>query len=172
MTVNIIYTSDGSKTLYSEKHKEHYASINGAFTEAIHIFINLGLKKFENQNLNILEIGYGSGLNAILTWYENQKLNNKIYYHGIDIEPIDLKTAKALNHFTLLENNIKFNSNFYEKWGEKVIISKKFQLFKEKVELEKVNLSKNYNLIYFDAFSPKSQPELWTTEIFQNFSKI
>ena len=54
--------------------------------------------------------------------------------------------------------------------GEKVIISK-FQLFKEKVELEKVNLSKNYNLIYFDAFSPKSQPELWTTEIFKNFSK-
>ncbi|HPL03717.1 MAG TPA: tRNA (5-methylaminomethyl-2-thiouridine)(34)-methyltransferase MnmD [Bacteroidales bacterium] len=167
MNLKIINTADGSKTLYSEKHNEHYGNINGVFTEAVHIFINLGLKKFEHQNLNILEIGYGSGLNAILTWYENQKLNNKIYYHGIDTNPIDLKTAKAINHFELLENNIEFNPNFYEKWEEKVIISENFQLFKEKIELEKVRLNKIYNLIYFDAFSPKTQPELWTTEIFK-----
>jgi len=167
----IIKTLDGSKTLYSKKHNEHYNNINGAYTEAMHIFINLGLKKFSNQKINILEIGYGTGLNAILTWHENQNLKNQIFYHGIDTEPIDIFTAKEINHFSLLENKIEFNTNFYERWGENVKISDNFQLFKEKVKLEEVKLSKIYDLIYFDAFSPKVQAELWTQEIFKKLFK-
>lgn len=167
MNLIIQNTLDGSKTLFSTKYNQHYHNINGAYTETMHIYIELGLKKFNNQKVNILEIGYGTGLNSIITYYENLKLNNEIFYHGIDINTINLELAKQLNYFSFLGLETHFNSNFYEKWNETVKISENFKLFKENISLEEIIFKENYNLVYFDAFSPDCQAEMWTNKIFK-----
>lgn len=167
--MRIIETSDNSKTLYSKKYSEHYHSINGAVTESKHIFIDLGLKSFSRCRINILEIGYGTGLNAILSFQENKKLENEIFYHGIDNYIIDNESFLSLDYKEILGENKLFCSRFYQNWNVNEIIDNNFTLHKQNIDFNKFNPELNYDLIYFDAFSPESQPEMWAIE---NLSKI
>lgn len=174
MSTEIVITEDSSATLYSEIFNEHYHSIGGAINESMHIFINLGLHNFSNKEINILEVGYGTGLNAILTYKENQLLNNKIYYHGIDLYPISLDTFHKLAYFNLIKNiDINtINNLFCNNWNKTIMDSSSFSILKENINLLNFSTEIKYDLIYFDAFSPESQPELWTEDIFNHMFKI
>jgi tRNA U34 5-methylaminomethyl-2-thiouridine-forming methyltransferase MnmC len=155
-------TADNSKTLYSEMFDEHYHSVLGAITESMHIFVKLGLSNFKNDTINILEIGFGTGLNAMLSYAENKSLQNQIYYHGIDLYPPESKTISKLDYSDLINlNNSEFES-FCKDWDTEIAVSDAFHLCKQKINFLDFSSQKKYNLVYFDAFSPEKQPEMWT----------
>ncbi|MDY0140286.1 MAG: tRNA (5-methylaminomethyl-2-thiouridine)(34)-methyltransferase MnmD [Bacteroidales bacterium] len=169
MKPEIYLTTDGSKTLYSKEFDEHYHSKNGAFTESQHIFINLGFKTIEKPEVNILEIGYGTGLNAIMTYKSNELNPKKVFYHGIEKFPISSETFKNMGYieyFDLTSREIKI---FSEDWDKPLKISQNFKLLKQNTDFIKFTPQRSYDLIYFDAFSPDTQPEMWT---YENLKKI
>ena len=172
MNTEIIHTSDGSCTLRNECFGETYHSINGAVAESMHIFINLGLRNFSNRNISILEIGYGTGLNAMLTFIENLPLGNTIFYHGIEKFPIGTETfMQFVKHTPYISEKLddKIATKFCDNWDSEMEISQNFKLLKQKIDFEAFSPALKYDLIYFDAFSPDTQPERWTME---NLRKI
>lgn len=164
METKLIPTSDGSFTVKSQHFDETYHSINGAIAESVHIFINLGLKNFTNTHVNILEIGYGTGLNALLTFKNNQELNNEIFYHGIEKFPIDKDTFYNLNYGNTICLDENILPKFCNEWNKEIKISQKFTLFKDESDFTQFIPTIEYNLIYMDAFSPNTQPEMWNIE--------
>jgi tRNA U34 5-methylaminomethyl-2-thiouridine-forming methyltransferase MnmC len=172
MNTEIISTGDGSCTLRNEHFGETYHSINGAVAESLHIFINLGLRNFSNSNISILEIGYGTGLNAMLTFIENQSLGNTIFYHGIEKFPIGKETFMPFVSHTpdiSAELDTETAIKFCDEWDSEIEISPNFKLLKQKIDFDAFSPTRKYNIIYFDAFSPETQPEMWTLE---NLRKI
>lgn len=165
MSVVIKTTQDNSKTLYSNIYKEHYHNLGGALSESLHIYINLGLSNFNNKSINIFEIGYGTGLNAVLTYWENQRLNNTINYHAIDKHPIGKQTFLDLNFTDLIGLKEDLDEGFYDDWDKSIQIGKSFNLLKIKADLTEYNFNNKYDLVYYDAFSASSQPELWEFDI-------
>jgi len=168
MSLEIITTEDGSSSIINKNLNECYHSTSGAINESEHIFIENGLLACEKKALNTLEVGFGTGLNALLTQIicdKNKTMNN---YHSIENNPILSKDYLALNYCKQL--NIKDN-NFIKmhnsSWGKKIAISKYFRLLKINIDLQMFNPTTKYDLIYFDAFSPNKQPELWTYDIFK-----
>lgn len=167
-------TSDGSFTLFDEESGEHFHSVNGAITESRHVFINAGLKESLKSvtNITILEIGFGTGLNALLTWHESIG-KAKIKYHAIDAQPIGVQLIGELRYGGLLsklEAEEVFQNLHQAPWNDLMVIDTHFSLIKEQLDLllfEPLNLE--YDLVYFDAFSPAVQPDLWRIEV---FSKI
>ena len=160
-------TKDGSYTLYSKKFDEHYHSLHGALAESNHVFIKNGLTTFKNQKtLSILELGFGTGLNTLLT-YQNT-LDQTIFYHSIDAYPL-LKPS-----FNLYLNTLaKIDKPIYEKiintpWNNAYNITDSFTLLKETTLFQEMSLKQPYSLVYMDAFSPRKQPECWSQDIFEN----
>ncbi len=163
--VEIISSEDGSNTIYIPYLNEHYHSYHGAITESEHVFINNGLNLFENEkNIKILEFGFGTGLNALLTLkYADKK---KIIYHSIEKYPLKKYITDKLNYGSLV-NNILFNKIHDSNWGEDVNITDNFILKKIESDFISANIDDDYNIVYFDAFAPNIQPHLWTKEIFE-----
>jgi len=162
---SIIITKDNSPTLYVPELDEHYHSINGAVQESEHIFINAGLKEIEKSDIHILEIGFGTGLNTLLTYNEIQTSSKNIYYETIEKYPINKILIESLH------NEEIFNSELFLKihksvWEKEVNISNNFRLKKIKIDLIEYFPKQKFDLIYFDAFGPEKQPKLWTQEIF------
>ncbi|WP_298286050.1 tRNA (5-methylaminomethyl-2-thiouridine)(34)-methyltransferase MnmD [uncultured Lutibacter sp.] len=170
MKREIIITSDGSSTIHLPDWDEQYHSKHGAIQEAKHVFIKNGLSLFSKQHISILEIGFGTGLNSFITFLEAPKTGLVIDYVGIEAYPVALDEIKKLNYVSQL-NAITFNSIFkqihQQKWEEKHRISKSFSLIKRKQLFNEINDKNIFNLIYFDAFGARVQPELWTEEIFK-----
>lgn len=165
MNPKIIITADNSPTLYLPELDEHYHSINGALQESLHVFINAGLKQLSKNNINILEVGFGTGLNAVLTFNEILSSNKKVFYHGIEKYPLKDEIINNLSKETLFNSDVFLNIH-NSKWEQEVEILENFTLFKQKVDLKYFIPLKKYDLIYFDAFSPDKQSELWTENIF------
>ncbi len=172
MKIIPVKTADNSYTLFSEKFNQHYHSINGALTESQHIFINLGLRFIEKNEISILEIGYGTGLNAILSFEENKILNKKIYYHGIEVKPVEKDVFCKLGFENYISDANSHLLSFNEKWDEEIIIGNQFALLKQIIDIQSFTTTKKYDIIYFDAFSPEVQPEMWTVDIFSKLSTI
>lgn len=169
MKREIIKTLDGSTTIHLPEWDECYHSKHGAIQEAKHVFIKNGLSLFENS-VKILEIGFGTGLNAFITFLESVKKEQFIDYVGVEAYPVDAAEILEMNYATELEA-LEF-SNIFEKmhkseWGEKVEICNQFSLTKRKQFFHEINDFEIFDLIYFDAFGYRVQPELWSTEIFQ-----
>lgn len=167
-----LLTKDGSSTLYSTRFDEHYHSLHGAIQESEHVFIQMGLRPLllEKEHLSILEIGLGTGLNALLTLLRAPEQH--IYYNGIEAYPLEKEAIAQLNYDQQL-SGIAIHK-LLEKihscpWNMDVEIHPAFTLHKSKVQLEDFQSKRKFDLIYFDAFAPNTQPELWTTDI---FSKI
>ena len=174
MRRQIITTADGSKTIQIEEWNEQYHSIHGAIQEAQHVFIYAGLNfvlnKFNSQNISILEIGFGTGLNAYLTILEAKKNTCQVDYVGVEAYPVSEVEIKELNYTELIES--KINSQIFDdlhncSWEERHKLSSYFKLTKNQLKFEDLKLNDSFNLIYFDAFGARVQPELWTEEIFQ-----
>jgi len=170
----IITTADGSKTIQIEEWNEQYHSIHGAVQEAYHVFIKNGLDKYSKQEVAILEIGFGTGLNAIISLVEAKKRNLKISYHGVDAYPVSLKEIEELNYIETLGFQ-KYQEQFLQmhklEWGNTFKITDYFSLLKIKLDFQEIEYQNLFNLIYFDAFGYRVQPELWSVQLFKKMFK-
>lgn len=174
-THGVYLTDDGSHSIISEQFNESYHSRHGALKESLHVFINAGLKALPNrEQISILEVGLGTGLNAWLTILENQILGKTIDFTGIEPYPISLEMAESLNYPTVLfeEDTEKDHKSCFlkiheEAWEKPVNIVERFTLTKHKTTLADFSSDQKFDLIYFDAFAPNAQPELWTEAVFQ-----
>lgn len=170
MEREIIKTLDGSTTIHLKEWDECYHSKHGAIQEAKHVFIKNGLSLFDDKPVSILEIGFGTGLNAFITFLESNQKQQKIDYVGVEAYPVDANEVLAMNYVTELDA-LEFD-NIFEKmhkceWNEKTEISTDFSLTKRKQFFDEINDFETFDLIYFDAFGYRVQPELWSTEIFR-----
>mgnify|MGYP003429201247 FL=1 len=170
MKRNIIKTRDGSTTIHIEDWDECYHSRFGAIQEAQHVFIKKGLSLFENESVSILEIGFGTGLNAFITFLEFPKFNQKINYVGIEAYPVTLEEAGLMNYVS--ELNAENERFIFEKlhqcdWEEPLVINDDFMFTKRKQFFADIGDVEQFDLIYFDAFGYDIQPELWTAPIFK-----
>jgi len=165
----IVTTADGSKTIHIVDWNEHYHSVHGAIQEAYHVFIKSGLCLFRDRSISILEIGFGTGLNCFITSLEAQKLNLDIRYTGVEAYPITSKELEQLNYVSELkaENAEKqFKQMHQSQWEQEITLSNTFLLCKQQKDFKDLVDVDTFNLIYFDAFGARVQPELWTEAIF------
>ena len=170
MKREIIITSDGSTTIHMPEWNEQYHSKHGAIQEAYHVFIKNGLFAHASPELDILEIGFGTGLNCFITLLEAAKQHRKIAYTGVEAYPILEDEILQLNYVSELDTRNfahKFEEMHLYPWGEKQEVRKNFSLLKRKQWIKDIQDKNAFDLIYFDAFGARVQPELWTEEIFQ-----
>ncbi|MFQ6600076.1 tRNA (5-methylaminomethyl-2-thiouridine)(34)-methyltransferase MnmD [Flavobacterium sp. C3NV] len=170
MKREIIKTLDGSTTIHLKDWDECYHSKHGAIQEAKHVFIKNGLSLFENNPVSILEIGFGTGLNAFITFLESIQKNQIIDYVGVEAYPVEADEVLGMNYVTELDA-LEFE-NIFEKmhkcdWDKKNEICSSFSLTKRKQFFHEIDDFETFDLIYFDAFGYRVQPELWSTEIFR-----
>ena len=167
MTIQHSITADGSSTLYSSKYKERYHSSFGAVGESQHIFIEQGLNLFPfKKEISIFEMGFGTGLNVLLTALNGEQ---KIRYVSLEAEPLEAGIYEQLNYPSLISHPDA--SKIYQllikaPWNKNVQITSTFELLKAHQRLQEFKTSEKFDLIYYDAFSPGVQPELWTKEVF------
>ncbi len=162
----VIKTNDGSFSLFDVKMKESYHSKHGAIKEAKHVFLKNGLLSLNKDEIAILEIGFGTGLNTLLTLKESKKNNININYHTLEPYPISQNMYNILNYHKILGMEKQIFLELHNiKWNEEKKIDDFFILKKIKKSIQMFNAEKKYDLVYFDAFSPKKQPELWKPDI-------
>ncbi|MEZ4778319.1 MAG: tRNA (5-methylaminomethyl-2-thiouridine)(34)-methyltransferase MnmD [Flavobacteriaceae bacterium] len=172
MKREFLTTGDGSLTLYLPEWNEHYHSKHGAINEARHVFIQAGLRYFletsKKTEVSVLEIGFGTGLNAILTQLFSEEQGVKIGYTGVEAYPLEASEIEILNYPELLQiapnDFLKLHETLWETSFE---ISKHFMLKKRKQFFSEIEDKAAFEIIYFDAFGARVQPELWTEPIFE-----
>jgi tRNA U34 5-methylaminomethyl-2-thiouridine-forming methyltransferase MnmC len=170
----IVSTGDGSHSLFSNKFEEHYHSSFGAIQESKHVFINSGLNAYKNKSneINLLEIGFGTGLNALLAmrWAEENKVN--VNYFGVEAYPISLSVVQQLNYPELLKTQKEVFLRMHEERKTNANISPYFHFTLSHQLIEKCSLPAGYfNVIFYDAFSPVVQPEMWVDGIFRKIAE-
>jgi len=166
----IIQTLDGSTTIQIKEWDECYHSKHGAIQEAQHVFIKNGLSLFQNKQISILEIGFGTGLNAFITFLEGKKRNQSIDYVGVEAYPISAEELVSMNYveeLNAVDDKYVFEKMHQCNWQEKAIFGDDFSLTKRKQFFEEIDDLNRFDLIYFDAFGYRVQPELWSTAIFK-----
>jgi tRNA U34 5-methylaminomethyl-2-thiouridine-forming methyltransferase MnmC len=170
----LVITSDGSHTIFVPELNEHYHSVHGAVQESEYIFIERGFAFCKADPVNIFEVGFGTGLNALLTAVNNSDKNRKVFYTSVEKYPVEDKLVQLLNHnmFAGDEGERKFKLIHSATWGEMHNICNNFNIRKIHGDLLTDKFSGNYDLIYFDAFGPDKQPEMWSSAIFEKISEI
>lgn len=169
MKREIIITSDGSTTIHLPEWNEQYHSKHGAIQEAYHVFIKNGLETCTKSDISILEIGFGTGLNTFITFLEASKNSLNIQYDGVEAYPVAIDEVKQLNYVSELNANdfqAQFDLIHEIPWEERKNISESFSLIKRQQFFHEIADENAFDLIYFDAFGARVQPDLWTEEIF------
>jgi tRNA U34 5-methylaminomethyl-2-thiouridine-forming methyltransferase MnmC len=171
MQRKIIITQDGSHSIEMEEGHETYHSKYGAIGESLHVFIEAGLKPLINkyETLRIFEMGFGTGLNALLSFIEAEKNRQKIFYETIDLFPLEKEFSFLLNYCDeLQQHHLKkiFERMHTCEQQKQIELSPFFTFKKNQANLIVHLFSSSFHLIYYDAFAPNAQPELWTKEIF------
>jgi tRNA U34 5-methylaminomethyl-2-thiouridine-forming methyltransferase MnmC len=167
-------TEDGSHTLYLSELDEPYHSMHGAIQESRHVFIRQGFSQLSKSKLRILELGMGTGLNLILSLLEASKKGIEVHYHAVEKYPLIPAEYASLNYETLLKG---LPEGILQKihnapWGIKVDLNSSFSMYKEQTDFRSMNPEGAFDLVYFDAFAPDKQPELWSTEVFSVISGL
>lgn len=163
-------TADGSMTLFNKKVGEHYHSRHGALQESIHVFLKSGLLFYLDKNkeskASILEVGFGTGLNFLVTADYCTKNNIFIQYTGIEAFPLDPKmiSETAYNNYVSSEIWESFLKNYPSALNELIQINQKYSLFIANSTLMNFTSEHLFDVIYFDAFAAVHQPEMWTLE--------
>ena len=178
MERKIILTGDGSSSLRVPELNVAYHSIYGAIQESIHVFIDAGFygsyQRREPEPFRVFELGFGTGLNALLTFIEAEKNNAKVYYETIEPFPLSEDEIKALNYCQQL-NRPDLLSTFEGlhncEWKKEITVTENFALKKLQTGIDNLPITigittQQFSLVYFDAFAPNAQPELWTKQVF------
>lgn len=167
MQRKLIQTEDGSSSLYIPELDENYHSIHGAIQESMHVFIEAGLKKVKKDRFSVFEMGYGTGLNMLLTFLNAR--NKEVDYYGIEAFPLEVELLDKLNYAAKLnltdEEKGAFNK-FHELESEGEL-SANFRVRKQQCKLHGYVPATKVDLIYFDAFAPEVQPNLWEADVFE-----
>ena len=167
----IIKTDDGSNTIFLPELQEQYHSTHGAINESQHVYVNAGFKAINKKDeIRICEVGFGTGLNAILTLLEAEKINTEVHYFAIEPNLLDNEILEKLNYPTMIKDaNAEkyFNKIHNAVCNETIEITANFHFMKVNSKLQDTTmLYLDFDLVYFDAFAPNIQPELWISEIF------
>lgn len=176
MDIEIIKTEDGSHTLFSKTFNEIYHSRRGAIEESHHVFIDAGLKHVMDTKteLHILEVGFGTGLNALITALETQNSPCKIHYYGVEPFPVPVDIIEQLNYQQLIDHdnaNALYQSLHQCSWNTWQKITDNFQLYKAEATIESLFAQDTpqdlptFDLVYFDAFAPSKHPEIWSVDV-------
>jgi len=166
--ISIVKTLDGSQTIKLADLDEHYHSTNGAIQESLHVFINNGFRCIDKNEISVFEVGFGTGLNAMLTFVEAEKCGKKVDYTGVELYPIGEDIFTQLNYAEILNiDKQKYYLPLHTcEWDKDIELSQNFTLTKINIDLNKYNTNKHFDIIYFDAFAPDKQSELWTKTVF------
>lgn len=178
MKREIVITADGSTTIHLPDWDEQYHSKHGAIQEAYHVFIEHGLRFFcsekqflgNQKEVSILEIGFGTGLNAFITLLEAEHLGVKIDYSGVEGYPVSKEEILQLNYtkeFKSTQKEALFHELHAVTWEKKHDIDLQFSLLKQQKLFHQICDENKFDIIYFDAFGARVQPELWTEAIFE-----
>ena len=167
-------TADGSYTLYVPELDEHYHSVKGALTESQHIFIDMGLKHSSVTAPHILEIGLGTGLNCVLTLLEAKESQRHVHYTGIERYPLNEEIIRKLNYPSIIGKECEedYFAIHQAPWEEDVCLSPWFTLHKLEGDFTHYSFEQKYDIIYFDAFAPEKQPEMWEQSLFDNLYQV
>ena len=167
-------TADGSYTLYVPELDEHYHSVKGALTESQHIFIDMGLKHSSVTAPHILEIGLGTGLNCVLTLLEAKENQRHVHYTGIERYPLNEEIIRKLNYPSIIGKECEedYFAIHQAPWEEDVCLSPWFTLHKMEGDFTHYSFEQKYDIIYFDAFAPEKQPEMWEQSLFDNLYQV
>jgi len=166
MIIKVIITDDGSKSLYLPEINETYHSKFGAKNESEHVFINAGFKQIQKKEIAILEVGFGTGLNVLLTYFEALKSQQKVFFESLEKYPLPENILPEINNFDDTAYRELFHRIHQAAWQQPVNLSKNFTLLKNQVDLLAYQTTHKFDLVYFDAFAPDKQPEMWTADIF------
>lgn len=160
-------TGDGSFTLESRTLGEHYHSIHGAAVESKHVYIDMGFRAIGLGAVDLLEVGLGTGLNALLTLIESERTARVVRYHALEPWPLPAETLAALDHPAAL-GRPDMRSNFERMMSvDEVQVTDGFAFRRTSLKVQDMSSIAAYDLVYFDAFAPKVQSEMWTLDVFQ-----
>jgi tRNA U34 5-methylaminomethyl-2-thiouridine-forming methyltransferase MnmC len=170
----LVITSDGSHTIYVPELDEHYHSIHGAVQESEHIFIRSGFDFCQANPLHIFEVGFGTGLNALLTAIKAEQGTREVIYTSIEKYPLEEYISGQLNHYNFAGERGRAISSLISSapWGTMNSICRNFRLMKIAGDITKEEVKGKFDLVYFDAFGPEKQPDMWTLWIFEKISMI
>ena len=175
MEREIKMTSDGSQTLYVPELDEHYHSLHGAIQESGHVFIDKGIDALFLKEVRVLEVGIGTGLNCLLTALWSDKHQLKVHYTGIDPFPVDEVLNKSLNYPGQIKSNKAqeyFDKIVESEWEDSITVHDQFVLTKKEERIEDFESDQLFDIIYFDAFGPNSQKELWEYHILEKVYRL
>ncbi|MFN8353817.1 MAG: tRNA (5-methylaminomethyl-2-thiouridine)(34)-methyltransferase MnmD [Spirosomataceae bacterium] len=169
----LVLTADGSHTLWSEQTQQWYHSVHGAWQESQRVFIELGLQYVAKQHTDIqlFEMGFGTGFNALLSLVEAEKLGVNVHYTGVEAFPISTEEAQGLNYDQLLQTQW-LQTLHATPPAEIVRLTPLFTFQKFHTTLQAFSSTERYHLIYFDAFASNAQPELWSVEVFTQLADM
>ena len=173
MKRQIIQTQDGSTTIYLPEWEESYHSKHGAVQEAYHVFIKNGFSLFQGKPIAILEIGFGTGLNAYITCLEVDQAKQVVHYVGVEAYPVAIDEAMKMNYASAIysESEPLFKQLHQAAWEKPTEITPCFTIAKRQQFFQDIQDVGLYDLVYFDAFGFRVQPELWTEEVFATMYK-
>ena len=160
-------TADGSATIYVPHLDEHYHSVKGALTESLHIFRNCAFLYHNpsSQPLRVLEIGFGTGLNAVVTAMATTN-DRKAHYISLELYPVEAKLIEKLNYGEMVDNDLLMALH-QAQWNAPQVISPTFTLEKLQCDFTQCSLPTDIDVVYFDAFAPEKQPEMWDESLFK-----
>lgn len=170
----LIITSDGSHTIYVPELNEHYHSIHGAVQESALVYIKNGLGFCKANPVNIFEVGFGTGLNTLLSVIQTRDDERTFNYTSIEKNPLELSVINTLNHWSFAGNEGRqtFEKIHNSEWGKFHMIYHNFSLKKIRCDIITDRIEGKFDLIYFDAFGPDKQPDIWTPEVFEKIAGI
>ncbi|MDR2683241.1 MAG: tRNA (5-methylaminomethyl-2-thiouridine)(34)-methyltransferase MnmD [Dysgonamonadaceae bacterium] len=166
MEIQLVVTADGSHTLYVPEIGEHYHSVNGAVQESKHVYIEAGFNQCHKNRIHVLEMGFGAGLNAFLTALEAGKRGVEVFYTGLEKYPLPDETLGQLNYSG--GNDGLFRNIHAAEWGKAIALTPFFTLEKVPVDFRDFPFPSPspYDVVYYDAFAPDKQAEVWSQELF------
>lgn len=173
----LILSDDGSHTIELVGMNEQYHSTHGAIQESNHVYIKNGLQSVlaDRNEIHILEVGMGTGLNVLLTYKFAKENNIKVFYHAIEAYPINSILWEELNYVQQIGDESLtqvFDDIHTSNWDEEIKLSDRFVLLKKKERIQELVLGENqFDVVYFDAFNPDLEPDIWTVEVFENIYK-
>jgi len=178
-SLQIRETRDGSHTLWVANLNESYHSLHGAVTESRHVFIDQGLDHFRNisksPEISILEVGFGTGLNALLTCQYSQEKKQRIKYTTLEPFPLDWELASRLNYGDILphaQSRFWFKELHLINWGYIEWLNPYFSILKRKETIQEHTPAERYHICFFDAFAPGKQPDIWDIKVLEVIKRL